>query len=125
MKIKKEGWYYEIETINPTDYALTITLTTSGKLLNTIFIAAKGKLKKEKGINVNGDITDQKVIKIPQEYYRLLNTISSNIFKKTASIFKKDGIELVTNEIKNAIFIKKGDKWDINIQYGGLYADKR
>lgn len=127
----KEIYDYEIETINPVDYKLTLTLPAKDRLLTKLFLRSKVALMRKRGVNVEGDASKIKNFRfsqlaLPQQYYNLVKTAITKIYNKLFKEFKEDGIELISNHIKDVQFIRQPSRdWKVKIEINGTYADKR
>lgn len=117
---------YHFKAINPTDYELTFILKVDTRILNYVFIKSQKKLS-EKNINVGDNINKINSFVVPPEYLKLVKTSMHKTIYKIEQEIKKDNIFILSCNPINGIFKKNTlyNYWEININFGGTYADKR
>lgn len=124
---KQAVWDYEIECLDMTEYKMAITFHADTKLFKTLLQKSIVKLKRQKGIDVDGKIDDMNGISLPPEYIPMIQ----NFIKKPMHILKTkhiepDGIDIISFAVRSCTYKKASEtEWDIIVIVHGLYNDKR
>jgi len=121
--MSKEKTDFEFRCINPADFELVFKLTAKKKIFDLIFKRTKEKLM-EKDITYDEKKVDY--FKVDPLYNKLIATSMIKLVKDVSKQTKKQGIMLMSSNLKEANFRKLGDgSWNIEVIYTGTYVDKR
>lgn len=120
---KKLDYYFKATT--PDNFEIGLDMSVEGKLMLMVFNKAKRKLARTKNLRVKGDPDSIQEFKAPQQYINVINTNIRPIISRISKEVASDGIVIMSWRTTDAKFIKDNDKWNIHVDIGGMYADKR
>jgi hypothetical protein len=121
---------FRIEQLNESDYQLTISYETKKGQMERFFNLASKKLKRKKGIEVEGDLNAIEQFQIPEEKKNImLPIIKQGIRKNVAEvrkIVKEDGFEMLSWDVVDVIYKRKrgSDTWLIDVIIKGVCSKK-
>lgn len=116
---------YNFKTISPSDFELSFIFTAKSRVLKSVFDEVKKVLvrkdnKFNKLYSSNSDLIQK--FEIPEQ---LNNKVHTSILKQIKDIEKevfKDGIKVLRTQVDKCYFINDGEKTEIHIKIGGMYA---
>lgn len=122
---------YDFKLLTPTDYECTLTMRTDNRLIKSIFSRSMISLRRKHGITLQEGVDANQQFKeigkfdVNPRFYNMLKILSRKSFKEVVEEVNKDKIEVMTDYITHAEFIKDGEEWQINIKWTGNSIDKR
>lgn len=124
--MKGEKFDYDFKVESHTDYKLVMTLKGRNRLMKNIFNMTMRQLKKKKAKNLSQGAIMQKLneFKIPAQYLKLIKTGVKSVINGVKKEIHPDGIEILTYNVQEAKFQKRGS-WYIILTVTGQYVDKR
>lgn len=117
---------YKFRLVTPYEFELVFTMSAKHRVMNMLFVKAKEKLARSKGISVNkSSMEGVSSFPIAPNFYKLVGTFLGKNVKHASREVKADGIEIVKWEVTNGHFERVGDDWNIVITINGDCIDKR
>lgn len=120
---------FRFECVNESDYKMTIIYETSSNMFKNMFLKAQKKLSDKEGLNVEGNIDIIESFEIPEQHKAqmlpILKHATRKQVKQVAKEVGEDGVVLLNNEVKNAIYKRvDNDLWEIEVIVVGQYVIK-
>lgn len=120
---------YEFKAVNPEEYELALLLKANHKSLVSLFEKAVGKLEGKIPHHERLKDADPSSIDgfdVTPSFYPYLRTVLHRQTRKVNQAVGQDGINVLTQEVRKARFVRSDDgkEWNIIILFGGMYAQK-
>jgi len=116
---------YDFECVNHTDYCLSIMMNN---VQNRLLLELLSKAKRALRANITDEQADNlKSFAIPQQYLKLIGTLSRKQINVILKQVRDDGIHVLSDRVSKADFVKdkEAGTWTITITVAGNYIDKR
>jgi len=122
-----QGYFWEIEEINDTDYKIILTYNCADRILKMIWNSTKSKLERKLNIKLQDDILEE--WSIPPTMKSNLKVVENAVkkhFKALIKEAKKDGFKIINGEVKEVLYqkLKTGDL-KVIVEIRGLFIKEK